>query len=182
MSKLTYPIDEKPIAEIPDLEPLVDMCWNGTGIGLFTAYRFDPRCEEVRRRPTTEEKNQMAAKLSGYTPAPGDKALLQELATCYFRILNSLDFEVMCSLEIVHDESMQMLREPITTEDAEKRLKSVELKQKIIAGMDRTEGGILTKRQKLADGDEEAAKILLETAPARKFRHNTLTGKKEEVE
>ena len=67
-------------------------------------------------------------------------------------------------------------------EDDDKTLRASELKQKVIAGLPKIEAEIITRRQKLADGDEEAAKILLETSPASKFRHNTLTGKKEQVE
>ena len=180
---LTFPIDEKKLFEIPELAEIVRSSEDGSpDLMLFVAYRFDPKCEEVRRRPTVSEKNDMASKLSGYTPAEDDKSAIQDFTTGYLRLINSMDYEVMVSLEMAHDESMQIIRKPIDMEDDDKTLRASELKQKVIAGLPKIEAEIITRRQKLADGDEEAAKILLETAPARKFRHNTLTGKKEQVE
>jgi hypothetical protein len=60
-------------------------------------------------------------------------------------------------------------------------LKAVDLKQKVISGMGKTEDLLLTRQQKIAAADELAMKVITETTGDRKKRRNTLTGQMEEV-
>lgn len=181
--KLTYPVDTVPISDIPELEPMLGLALGNEGACLYVAYRFDPKCDSVRKRLTVEEKDEMASKLADWVPKEADSSLVQLLTTFYLRTLNSMDFEGMSTLELVHDETMRALRQPIDLmADDDKVLRAHELKQKLISGLSKIEAEILTRRQRLADGDETALKVLLDTAPARKSRTNPLTGKLEVIE
>ena len=84
-------------------------------------------------------------------------------------------------MEIAFDEAMQIIREEIVSGDRDEMLKAVDLKQKVISGMGKTEDLLLTRQQKIAAADELAMKVITETTGDRKKRRNTLTGQMEEV-
>lgn len=180
---LTFPVDTTEVDSIPALEVLAADYPGHHGLIRFCCYRFDPKCDEVRKRQTVAEKNELAAALSGYKPrAEIDDAALQSIATGILRLVNSLDWEVMCSLEIALDESMQMIREPIISGDEDKRLKAVELKQKVIGGMGKIEAELVNKRHKIAEADEQALSAINAGMADRRMKRNTLTGRMEEAE
>ncbi len=171
---LTYPIDTVDPREIPDLAPLFDAGASGDMV-RYVVYRFDPGSKEVRGRQVQAERDTMAAQVSKYTPTDADKSLLPKLTTCYLRIINSMDYEVLISLEMAFDEAMQLIRENILDEDADKKLKAVELKQKVIAGLPKMENDILVKIAKITKDDEDAVAAITSESKKRKQKFDTRT-------
>ena len=179
---LTFPVDTRQPHEIQELKPICEAVPGMADMVRYACYRFDPNCAEVRKSRTVAEKDAMAASLAGYVPTSDKSTILTQIATMVLRQINSLDWEIMCSLEIALDEAMQIVREQIKlTEGKDDILKAVELKQKVIAGLGKTEDMLLTRQQKIAAGDEMAHKLLNETARERKQKRNTLTGQMEDV-
>lgn len=178
---LTFPIDTVDIYEIKELAHILDEFPGDDDILRYVCYRFDPKCTQVRDRKTVAEKDAVAATLAGYSPEREKKTIVTQMSTHVLRQLNSLDWEVMCSLEIAFDEAMQIIREEIVSGDRDEMLKAVDLKQKVISGMGKTEDLLLTRQQKIAAADELAMKVITETTGDRKKRRNTLTGQMEEV-
>lgn len=174
---LTYPIDTVDPREIPDLAPLFDAGASGDMV-RYVVYRFDPGSKEVRGRQVQTERDGMAAQMCKYIPTDADKSLLPKLTTCYLRIINSMDYTVLTSLEIAHDEATQLIREKIEDDDPDKKLKAVELKQKVIAGLSKMEDEISVRLHKIAKQDQDAIAALVADAPKRKGqRFDVLTGK-----
>lgn len=174
---LTYPIDTVDPREIPDLAPLFD-AGASSDMVRYVVHRFDPGSKEVRGRQVQAERDEMAAKKSGHAPTDADKSLLPKLTTAFLRIINSMDYTVLTSLEIAHDEAAEYIRRPISNDDPDKELKAVELKQKLIAGLSKTEDEISVRLHKIAKQDADAMAALVADAPKRKSqRFNVLTGK-----
>lgn len=176
MAKLTYPIDKKDFHEIDDLKHIIHEFPGMDSQLRFVCYRFDPLCVEVKKRSTVSEKDEMAAMLSGYKPRMEDMVVIRQMTTHFLRQINSLDWEIMCTLEIAMDQSMQIIREDIAGLDMDQQLKAMDLKQKVINGIGKTEDMLVTKKQIIIAGDESAAKAVAESSKERMKTRSTLTG------
>lgn len=179
---LTFPIESKSFYEIDDLKHIIHEFPGMDDLLRYVCYRFDPMCLEVRNRKTVAEKDAMAASLAKYTPNKESSNVLLQMATHFLRQINSLDWEIYCTLEIAMDQSMQIIRGDIEGLDRDEMLKATDLKQKVINGLSKTEDLLLTRKQKISAGDELAMRVINDSAKARMKKRNTLTGLMEEVE
>lgn len=177
---LTFPVDRHDPGDIPAFRDILEDFPAASDILKYLVYRFDPKCTLVRAGITVPEKQRIAEGLSKYICPIPDTAMVDEGGTLHFSdewnmfssvtmrffpLLNNVEWEFLVSLEIQINESNWLLREPIPDKaDVDTKTKTVLLKQKATEGI----AEALKMRQvlidKLADGDERAAKAITSTA------------------
>lgn len=171
--RLTFPIDTTDIKDIPGLSGIAIEHPGCEGMLRYLCYRFDPRCKEVRGAATIREKQRVAEAKSGWhVPDPGteERKLMEEVCMLFFPVLNNPEWEYLCSLEFLLDDSNRILRTQIDEDaetDAEAVTKVLIMRHKASEGV---KDAINTRRMlidSLADGDEDMARAVAAGRPKR---------------
>lgn len=166
---LTFPVDTTNPEAIPELSWITVAHPGCNEMLKYLCYRFDPKCKEVRNAATVREKQRMAEAMSGWH-VPDDesqRALMEEVATLLFQVINNPEWEHITSLEFLMDESNTIIKRPIKADTAEEMTKALILKHKASEGLREAIALRRTMMDSLADGDEGVARAIAKGRPKR---------------
>lgn len=122
LEAMRFPINDRDISEFPKLQRILDKHGEeNEDILRWVVYRFDSKCEAVQELDSVEEKREAAFELSEMTPEDmeGRGDVYEDMATDFFRTLNSSEYELYCSGEIALSQIFRKLREPIEPSSGE---------------------------------------------------------------
>jgi hypothetical protein len=166
---MKFPVDTKEPGEIPAFDDILSRVPECGGLLKFLCYRYDPKCDKVREAAQAN-RNGIASALADWPEDGQDIILISNVVDAFFIAFNDFEYEIMCSREIVLEQTLSQMREEFDTDekDPDKISKAFLLKVELDKKADEIWNRLSMLYDKIADGDKEIEKALKESRGARR--------------
>jgi hypothetical protein len=169
---LKFPVDTTEPGEIPALASIIEKWPDCEGLLKYLCYRYDPKFGPVREATNQSSRDTIAATYAGWPKEGEDLVLVAGVTDAFFEAMNDFEWEILCSREIVLQQTLEQMRAEFDTneKDPDKISKAFLLKADLDKRVEEIWGRLVVLYDRLSDGNEVVEKMLKENRAVRRER------------